>query len=117
MTGEVFFSWALLLGVAILIIGSYFLYRFFKGKHLTQRANDLVMIEIRVPKKYEREEYENLKTVAEITSVMEQLFASLGSLYQTGLKGIFYGQPIISFEYVAKNKEIIFFTGVPKGLQ
>lgn len=117
MIGDFYFSWALLLGVAALIVAGYFVYRYTKKKHLTQRANDLVMVEIRVPKKYEREEYENLKTIAEITSIMDQLFSSLASLYQVGIKGILYGQPIISFEIVAKEKEIIFFVGVPRNLQ
>jgi len=117
MIGDFYFFWALLLGVAILAVVGYFLYRYTQKKHLTQRANDLVMLEVRVPKKYEREEYENLKTIAEITSIMDQLFSSLASLYQVGIKGILNGQPIISFELVAKEKEIIFFVGVPKNLQ
>ena len=117
MIGDYYFSWALLLGVAALVVAAFFIYRFFKKRHLTQRANDLVMIEIRVPKKFEREEYENLKTTAEITSVMDQMLSSLASLYQEGIKGILYGQPIVSFEIVAKDREIIFFLGVPRDLQ
>lgn len=117
MIGDYYFSWALLLGVAALVVAAFFVYRFFKKRHLTQRANDLVMIEIRVPKEFDREEYENLKTTAEITSVMDQMLSSLASLYQEGIKGILYGQPIVSFEIVAKDREIIFFLGVPRNLQ
>ncbi len=116
MIGDFYFPWAILLLIVVLAIGSYFLYRYFKKRHLFQRANDLVMLEVRVPKKFEREEYENLKTVSEITSVMDQFFASLSSLYRGGAKEVLGGQPIISFEFVAKNKEIIFFVGVPRDL-
>jgi len=117
MQGEILFSWVPLLAVVILMVAGYLIYRNSRKRHLTQRANDLVMLEVRVPKKYEREEYENLKTTAEITSIMDQLFASLGSLYIPGVRGILQSQPIISFELVAREKEIIFFIGVPRNLQ
>ena len=117
MIGDFYFPWVALLLIAFLAVISYLLYRFLRKKHLSERANDLVMLEVRVPKKFEREEYENLKTVSEITAVMDQLFASLSSLYKGGVGEVFSGQPIVSFEFVAKNKEIIFFVGVPRGLQ
>lgn len=117
MLGDFYIIATVLVLVAVLSVGVYFLYKILKKKHFTQRANDLVMLEVRVPKKFEKEEYESLKTVAEITSVMDQLFSSLASIYQGGFRGLLEGQPIISFEFVAKNKEIIFFVGVPRSLQ
>jgi len=101
----------------IFLIALYFAYRYFIKRELAKRANDIVLLEVRVPKKFERAEYENLKTVREITAKSEQLFASLASLYEQGWKGYIFGQPTISFEYIAKDREIIFYVGVPRDLQ
>jgi len=103
--------WLVICG-ALVALG-YFLYKKYVKKALARRANDLVILEVKVPKKFEKEEYESLKSVRDITAIADQFFASLSSLYETGIGGILSGQPTISFEYVAKNKEIIFFVGVP----
>jgi len=101
------------IGLVVLIL-IYFLYRKYLKSHLVKRANDLVILEVKVPKKFERHEYESLKTVADITSYSEQFFASLSGLYEDGVKGLLKGQPVISFELVSKDKEIIFFVGAPR---
>ncbi len=98
----------------IILVAAIIVYLRLNRKAMLKRANDLVILEVRLPKKYERKDYENLKTVRDITAISEQFFSSLGALYQGGLKGIFFEQPTISFEYVAKNREIIFFVGVPR---
>ncbi|MDH4358988.1 MAG: type IV secretion system DNA-binding domain-containing protein [Candidatus Berkelbacteria bacterium] len=111
----------MLVVVGVIIIGLAFLiailYLKFIKKALAKRANDLVLLEVKVPKKYEKQEYETLKTVANITSFADQFFASLGTLYEPGLKGYIFGQPTIALEYVAKDGEIIFFVAVPVQLQ
>jgi len=101
----------------IILVVAVVIYLRLNKKAMLKRANDLIILEVRLPKKYERKEYENLKTVRDITAISEQFFSSLGSLYQGGLKGLFFEQPTISFEYVAKNREIIFFVGVPRAYQ
>ncbi|MFA7257721.1 MAG: hypothetical protein WC047_09130, partial [Kiritimatiellales bacterium] len=111
----VFLIWAII-GLGLLFV-LYLVYQRYLKKQLVSRANDLILLEVKVPKKFERHEYESLKNISEITSYTEQLFSSLGSLYEGGLKGLFLGQPTISCEYVAKEKEIIFFIGVPRSLQ
>lgn len=107
-----FLIWAGI-GLVVLIL-IYLFYRKYLKSYLVKRANDLVILEVKVPKKFERQEYENLKTVADITSYSEQFFASLSGLYEGGFKGLFKSQPVISFELVSKDKEIIFFVGTPR---
>ncbi|MCX6809500.1 MAG: type IV secretion system DNA-binding domain-containing protein [Candidatus Berkelbacteria bacterium] len=104
------------LGLAILAV-LYFIYRRYLKTGLAKRANDLVLLEVKVPKKFEREEYESLKTIAEISSHADQFFSSLASLHEPGLNGFFTGQPTISLEIISKDKEIIFYVGVPRNLQ
>lgn len=107
----VFILWLVVfLGLVAL---AYFVYRKYAKKTLAKRANDLVLLEVKLPRKFEKEDYESLKTVRDITAISDQFFASLASLYEEGLKGLLVGQPTISFEYIAKNREIIFFVGVP----
>jgi hypothetical protein len=101
----------------VFLIAVYFMYRYFIKRELAKRANDIVLLEVRVPKKFEREEYENLKTIQDITAHTEQLFVSLASIYEQGWKGYIFGQPTLSFEYIAKDREIIFYVGVPRDLQ
>lgn len=110
-----FYVW--LAVILVLAATVYLFYRYYSKSGLNKRANDLVLLEIKVPKKYEREEYETLKSIPEITAIADQFFSSLGSLFEGGIKGIIHGQPTISLEYIAKEKEIVFFVGVPKSYQ
>lgn len=105
------------LSVIVLAVVFYFVYRRLNKNALIKRANDLIILEVRLPKKYDRKDYENLKTVRDITAISDQFFSSIGALYQGGLSGLLKEQPTISFEYVSKNREIIFFVGVPRMYQ
>ena len=112
------FSGPLVLVVWILILAGlavafYFIYRRYLKAALVRRANDLVILEVKVPKKFKKEEYESLKTIKDITAIADQFFASLSTLYESGIKALIFGQPTISFEYIAKDNEIIFFVGTP----
>jgi len=108
--------WAVVIIAAVLAL-AYFIYRRYLKRLLVQRANDLVLLEVKVPKEFEKEEYETLKNVADLTAVADQFFSSLSSLYEPALKSLIFGQPTISFEYVAKENEIIFYVGVPASHQ
>jgi Na+-transporting methylmalonyl-CoA/oxaloacetate decarboxylase gamma subunit len=105
------------LGGLSLLIFIFYLYKKFVKKNLALRANDLVLLEVRLPKKFEKEEYEQLKSVKDITAVADQFFTSIAGMYKEGFSGIFSGQPVVSFEYVAKDKEIIFYVGVPQSMR
>ena len=60
------------------------------------------------------EKKETVKDFREQISIMEQLFASLKSLYSTTLSGWLFWQEYISLEYVAHNEEIYFYIVVPE---
>lgn len=95
----------------------YYLYKRYVKKNLSLRANDLVLLEVRLPKKFEKEEYEQLKSVKDITAIADQFFTSISGMFKEGISGVFSGQPTISFEYVSKDKEIIFYIGVPQSMR
>lgn len=105
------------IGAIVLIFIGVYLYLSFSKRSMARRANDLVLLEVKVPKKYEKPEYEQLKSIANITAIADQFFSSLSAMYQEGIKGIFLPQPTLSFEYVARDGEIIFYVGVPAYLQ
>jgi hypothetical protein len=108
---------AIVLGGLALALVVYFFYKKFVKKNLALRANDLILLEVRLPKKFEKEEYEQLKSVKDITAVADQFFTSISGMYKEGVTGLFSGQPMISFEYVSRDKEIIFYVGVPQSMR
>ncbi len=60
------------------------------------------------------EKHETVKDFREQISIMEQLLASLKSLYSSTLLGWLFGQEYLSLEYVAHKQEIYFYIVVPK---
>lgn len=60
------------------------------------------------------EKKETVKDFREQISIMEQLLASLKSLYSSTAIGWLFGQEYISLEYVAHEQEIYFYIVVPK---
>ncbi len=60
------------------------------------------------------EKKETVKDFREQISIMEQLLASLKSLYASTLMGWLFGQEYLSLEYVAHKQEIYFYIVVPK---
>lgn len=60
------------------------------------------------------EKKETVKDFREQISIMEQLLASLKSLYSSTAVGWLFGQEYISLEYVAHEQEIYFYIVVPK---
>lgn len=60
------------------------------------------------------EKKETVKDFREQISIMEQLLASLKSLYSSSIHGWLFGQEYISLEYVAHNEEIYFYIVVPR---
>ncbi len=104
-----------LFGLAIFI---FFYIRNRKIKaDLLRRADHLVMLQVLIPKGDIAKEGEAPKNLKEIIAVAEQLYASCAALKRSGMEVFFYGQPEVSFELVAKDREIIFFVGVRKEYQ
>lgn len=91
----------------------------YKKKHRLLKAENIVMMQIILPKIVRKqEEKEQMKEdFREVMSVGEQLFSAFTSIYRKGLLYKIFGQPHLSFEIIAKNKEILFYIGVPKDLQ
>ena len=119
-----FFSGSGVLGLwvfgTILFIGLVLLlswYWYEKKKILQERVEELVMLEVRVPKQSTRGEDEPVKTFKELVGVADQMFTAFAGLKARGLRTFLFGQPVLSFEIVGKNKEIIFYVGVPRQFQ
>jgi len=76
----------------------------------------MVFLRILIPKKESEQDdrKETSRDFKEAISLMEQLLASLKSLYSGGLKSKFFGQDYISLEYIAYKQEIYFYVVVPK---
>lgn len=79
-----------------------------------ERAKDICMLEILVPKEILKQEGETPPQLKEVISVMEQFLTSLSGFYIPGLKGAFGRQPTFSLEIIARYNEIRFFVGTPK---
>lgn len=60
------------------------------------------------------EKKETVKDFREQISIMEQLLASLKSLYTSTLTGWLFGQEYLSLEYVAHKQEIYFYIVAPR---
>ena len=60
------------------------------------------------------EKKETIKDFREQISIMEQLLASLKSLYSSTIYGWLFWQEYVSLEYVAHNEEIYFYIVVPR---
>ncbi|HVW67296.1 MAG TPA: type IV secretion system DNA-binding domain-containing protein [Candidatus Peribacteraceae bacterium] len=84
-----------------------------------RREEDLVFLQLLVPKKETREEKEAEsdqfgKDYKEVIGVMDHLFQSLHSLYNHHLSRYWRGQPFVSLEYAALAGEILFFVVCPR---
>ena len=83
------------------------------------REEEIVFLQLLVPKKESREEKETEseqfgKDYKEVIGVMDHLYQSLHALYDSDLKRLWRGQPFFSLEYAALAGEILFFVGCPR---
>lgn len=89
---------------------------FFRRKNDYKRTINLTFLKITMPKKDsdmdERRETE--KDFKEAIWLMEQLYASLKSIYSNKLMNKILWQDLISFEYIAHEWEIYFYVVIPK---
>jgi hypothetical protein len=60
------------------------------------------------------EKKETIKDFREQISIMEQLLASMKSLYSSSASGWLFGQEYLSLEYIAHKEELYFYLVVPK---
>jgi type IV secretory pathway TraG/TraD family ATPase VirD4 len=81
-----------------------------------RRSLDMTFLRVIIARKDsdQDEKHETVKDFREQISIMEQLLASLKSLYSGGAGSWLFGQEYISLEYVAHEEEIYFYLVVPK---
>ena len=80
------------------------------------RSIDMVFLRVVIARKDSEsdERRETVKDFREQISIMEQLLASLKSLYSHSIKSWLLGQDYISLEYIAHKQEIFFYIVVPR---
>ena len=105
-----------LLGFGIL---GYAMLLWMRWVHDRAREEDLVFLQLLVPKKETREEKEAEteqfgKDYKEVIGVMDHLYQSLHGLYRGGVKRHWRGQEFLSVEYAALAGEILFFVVCPR---
>lgn len=90
-----------------------------RAKAMRKREQDLVFLQILVPKKESKEDKEaeseqfSGNDFREVLGVMDHLYQSLFS-YSGGLSNFLHGQTFISFEYAALAGEILLFAVCPR---
>jgi len=104
----------------VLIVLIYLLFNFAKKKvfedEQEERARNIVLFLIKVPQEQKTDADEQPKDQTELISKFEQFLASIHSIYEKGIGRRFTGQDHISFEIVAKEKEIYFYVGCRKSI-
>ena len=106
-----------ILTVLFTLVFLFFLFIFVLRKRVNfLRTLNLSFFKITLPKKESEldDRKETTKDFKEMIGLMEQLLASLKSIYSSKLISKITGQDIISFEYIAHENEILFYVVVPK---
>ncbi len=116
---QTFFLFAgLIFGAVVAIVALFMLLRFIADK---RREEDIVFLQLLVPKKESREEKDNEsdqfgRDFKEVLGVMDHLYQSLHSIYNSNFNKLWRGQPFVSLEYAALAGEILFFVVCPRRL-
>ncbi len=111
-----------LLGVALSAIAAFYaLAAVIRWRADQKREEDLVFLQLLVPKKETREEKEADsdqfgKDYKEVIGVMDHLYQSLHGLYKGSMKRRWTGQDFFSLEYAALADEILFFVVCPRSI-
>jgi len=98
----------------IILVGAFYI--IVKKRISLRRSLEMVFLRVIIARKDSDmdEKKETIKDFREQISLMEQLLASLKSLYSSSVHGWLFGQEYISLEYIAHNEEIYFYIVVPK---
>lgn len=83
------------------------------------RSLNMIVLQVSVPKKIDKQSQDKSEEQKESISVMEQLFASLSNIREDMMKRILYGPFYLSFEIATPidSNEIFFYVAVPKKFQ
>jgi hypothetical protein len=104
----------ILVFIVFLVIGLLILDVIRRRRLLNERVSSLVMLEVRVPQESSKKEDEPFKEYRNYAATAEQLFSSFATFLDNRVLAWWYGQPVFSFEIIAKEAQIMFFIGVPK---
>ncbi len=87
-----------------------------RRKIALKRSLDMTFLRVIIGRKDsdKDEKSDTVKDFREQISIMEQLLASMKSLYSSTAMGWLFGQEYLSLEYVAHHQEIYFYLVVPK---
>jgi hypothetical protein len=93
-----------------------FLYLKLRKRFEEKRSRNMSFLRVMISRKDSDldEKQDTVKDFREQISIMEQLLASLKSLYSPSFRSWLYGQDYLSLEYVAHQEEIYFYIVVPK---
>jgi len=99
-----------------LALGFFIVLKILRNKENYKRTLNLTFLKITLPKKDSDldEKKETTKDFKEMIGLMEQLFASLKSIYSKKILRQILGQDLLSFEYIAHEWEIMFYVVIPK---
>lgn len=100
---------------AVICVVSVF-YVVTRRKIALRRSLEMTFLRIIIGRKDSEkdEKSDTVKDFREQISIMEQLLASMKSLYSSSAMGWLFGQEYLSLEYVAHHQEIYFYLVVPK---
>lgn len=101
--------------LAVIFIVSIF-YFITRRKIAFRRSLEMTFLRVIIGRKDSEKDERNdtVKDFREQISIMEQLLASMKSLYSSTAMGWLFGQEYLSLEYVAHHQEIYFYLVVPK---
>lgn len=107
--------------LALLALACWGTLAFLRQRADRRRENDLVFLQLLVPKKEskedketESEQFSSGKDFREVLGVMDHLYQSLHSIYKGTYKKHYRGQEFFSLEYAALAGEILFFIVCPR---
>ena len=106
----------LIVVISIALIVIFILYISTRRRIAFRRAREMTFLRVIIARKDSDndEKKETVKDFREQISIMEQLLASLKSLYSSTAVGWLFGQEYISLEYIAHEQEIYFYIVIPK---
>jgi len=107
----------ILVTVAFLAVGLLVIDILKRRRILTRRISNLVLLEVRVTKESGKKEDEPFKAFRDYAAAAEQLFSAFSTFFDSRLESWWYGQPVFSFEIIAREGQIYFFVGVPKNFR
>ncbi len=105
-------------GTVAVFSAAIFLYR----RHVDfRRSLDFVFLQILVPKKESKEDYERerdqMTEIRKIIGIGDHFFQTLHGIYVPEVRHFFMASDFVSLEYIATDSEIKFFMGCPRELK